>query len=228
MYARYEATWQCLLMRFATRRRYTILIHLCIYVCVCVCICDVKRGEYDQVITHASEVLKTDARSVKALMRRAKAFLAMNNTEAAEQDVALLARLEPEDAQVKVLLRKLKQTKVNIHNSIPSKSNAIPSPTLLPAARVCVFPLSLCSSFRPLSNRRHVYDIEHVTPVLSHVHCVLSLYLQRVEREAERAVFGGIFEREHDDATRGPSKDESSGTNTNSWLTTLSSWFAWS
>ena len=82
--------------------------------CVCVNLnfCDVKRGEYDQVITHASEVLNTDARSVKALMRRAKAFLAMNNTEAAEQDVALLARLEPEDAQVKALLRKLKESKV--------------------------------------------------------------------------------------------------------------------
>ena len=73
----------------------------------------IQRLEHDEAVMHCSEVLRDDPNHTKALARRAKAFLLMNNTDAAEKDVARLTeRVPAADSQVKLLVQMLKRQKV--------------------------------------------------------------------------------------------------------------------
>ena len=71
-----------------------------------------QRDELDEAVAHCGAVLRDDPDNAKALLRRAKAYLQMNNTDAAERDAARLTAQGADDAQVKALVQRLRRRKV--------------------------------------------------------------------------------------------------------------------
>ncbi|EFJ51308.1 hypothetical protein VOLCADRAFT_103560 [Volvox carteri f. nagariensis] len=69
---------------------------------------DVKQAHWKDALKHCSSVLEIDSQNVKALYRRAQAQMGLQDLFEAEQDLKKALDLEPNNADVLALMRKLK------------------------------------------------------------------------------------------------------------------------
>ena len=65
--------------------------------------CQMKSRRYDLVITNCSNALTLNPKKVKALYRRAQAFLHLNDLNGAKSDLTLAAKLDPSNKAVLLL-----------------------------------------------------------------------------------------------------------------------------
>jgi len=67
----------------------------------------IKQGKHERAIEELNKVLELDSNNVKALFRRGKAYLAINDLDRARTDLEKAENLVPEDKDVKVELANL-------------------------------------------------------------------------------------------------------------------------
>ncbi|CAG5128409.1 unnamed protein product [Candidula unifasciata] len=80
--------------------------------CVCylnLAACQMKVANHKSVITNCTEALKLDKSNVKALYRRAQAYLACGDKKEARTDLKQALKIEPKNGAVSSLLQQCKQ-----------------------------------------------------------------------------------------------------------------------
>ncbi|XP_060199317.1 peptidyl-prolyl cis-trans isomerase FKBP62-like isoform X2 [Lycium barbarum] len=71
--------------------------------------CCLKRNEFQEAIKHCSKVLEVESCNVKALYRRAQAFMETADLHLAELDIKKALEIDPENREVKLIQKTLKQ-----------------------------------------------------------------------------------------------------------------------
>uniref|UniRef100_A0A3Q7IK90 Uncharacterized protein n=1 Tax=Solanum lycopersicum TaxID=4081 RepID=A0A3Q7IK90_SOLLC len=94
--------------------------------------CKLKMGEHQEVSKLCSKVIEYDPCNVKALFRRAQAYLRINELEKAEIDINKALEVDPTNRDVKVMYKELKnkqkqytQQEVEIFSTMLSKLKTI-------------------------------------------------------------------------------------------------------
>jgi len=75
--------------------------------------CDLKLKAYQQCVSACSRVLTREPNNVKALFRRSVAYFHLKEFDLALEDCSKAAELEPEDQQIKKLLKEIKTAAEN-------------------------------------------------------------------------------------------------------------------
>ncbi|XP_019261856.1 PREDICTED: 70 kDa peptidyl-prolyl isomerase-like isoform X2 [Nicotiana attenuata] len=70
--------------------------------------CKLKIGEHQEASKLCSKVIEYDPRNVKALFRRAQAYLRINELEKAEIDIRKALKVDPNNRDVKLMYKELK------------------------------------------------------------------------------------------------------------------------
>ncbi|XP_059279447.1 70 kDa peptidyl-prolyl isomerase-like isoform X2 [Lycium ferocissimum] len=71
--------------------------------------CCLKRNEFQEAIKHCSKVLEVESCNVKALYRRAQAFMETADLHLAELDIKKALEIDPENREVKLIQKTLKK-----------------------------------------------------------------------------------------------------------------------
>jgi len=68
-----------------------------------------KEGNYTKAVNYCNKVLSLELNNVKALFRRGKAYLELNNLEKAQEDLKNAERVDPDDKSIQKELQALKK-----------------------------------------------------------------------------------------------------------------------
>ncbi|XP_068656764.1 70 kDa peptidyl-prolyl isomerase-like isoform X2 [Aristolochia californica] len=74
--------------------------------------CSLKLNDFPEVVKLCSKVLDVESHNIKALFRRAQAFMELSDLNLTELDIKKALEVDPDNREVKSLLKMLKQRKV--------------------------------------------------------------------------------------------------------------------
>jgi hypothetical protein len=83
--------------------------------------CQLKSFNYSQAVVNCDKCLELDKKNVKAVFRRAQAYMHMNEYEKSIQDLTVAVDMDPENKEIKLKLNQVEQMKKDYHQTMASK-----------------------------------------------------------------------------------------------------------